>query len=65
MSDEIFKGYWHCALGIVFGASAVHNLMRFMGTRTPTNGINMALYTGLTLWELHLVRKHFAQESHQ
>lgn len=63
MSDELFKGYWHCALGVVFGASAAHNLMRFAATRTPTHAINLALYTGLALWELHLVRKHFTQDA--
>ena len=63
MSDELFKAYWHCALGLVFGASAAHNLLRLTVTRKPINAINLALYAGLTVWELHLVRKHFTQDA--
>lgn len=61
MTEDRFKGDWHIALAVVFGASAAYNLMRFAATRKGRNAVNAALYAGLALWEVHQAKHHWAR----
>ena len=59
MTEATFKGDWHIALALVFSATAAYNLMRLIATGTPRHAVNVALYTGLTVWEVQNAKQHW------
>ncbi len=59
MTEDRFKGDWHLALALLFGATAAYNLMRLAATHAPRHAVNVALYTTLTAWEWYHVRQHW------
>ena len=61
MPEDDFKGWWHQAMAVSFGAMAVYNVMRFLATRRRRNAVNVALYVPLAIYESTQAHYHFRQ----
>lgn len=61
MTEASFKGSWHAALGVFFGATLAYNLMRLVVMRQPRHVVNVCLYATLVCWEMRQARDHWRE----
>lgn len=56
---EGVKGTVHAIAGVLLGIMAVYNAAAFLFRRERHLGINAAVYTGLTYFEVRQTRRHW------
>ena len=59
MTEEAFRGWWHYAIGVVFGATACYNLMRLSAGGGHRNAVNAVIFVTLAAYEGSNVRAHW------
>ena len=59
MTEDRFKGDWHPMLGLLCAATCAYNVMRFAATHTLRHAMHVAVYGGMTAWEITRARDHW------
>ena len=62
MSEDVFKGGVHAAMGALLVVMAAYNAMRLCGpTRARRNAVNVALYLPAAIYEMSQAKYHWSR----
>ena len=59
MTEDLFKGWFHAGLAVIFGVALGYNVMRVCVTKKRRNAVNVGVYATAMAWELVQVQRHW------